>query len=202
MQQLCYMATDIKQLLITSAGGTFTLGSDASLKFPPGAVAKETSIHCAIILCGPFVFPTGYQLASVVLYINMDGVVLLEPAELLLAHWCLKEEGDDEDVLKFVEAHHTLGKGQKCYEFEKQEEADFSTHDNVGILKIAEPQCLHCVAAKTEMIARYRAVTFTQYLPTVHTLLFRIQLMCDSPEWNEVAKNECDDVTKEVVVCC
>ena len=194
LQQLCYMATGIKQLLITPDGGTFTLGSgDAVLKFPPGAVAKETSFHYAIILHGPFVFPKGYHPGSVAVYINMDGIILMKPAQLLLSHWCSMDEGDDGDAVKFVKAPHTLGKGQKCYEFEEQEEADFTTHSNVGILKIAEPQCLHCVKGKIEKIARYRAITFTQYIPSKEILLFRIQLMCDSLEWNEVARNECEN---------
>ena len=193
------MATGIKQLLITPAGGTFTLGSgDASLEFPPGAVAMESSIHYAIILDGPFEFPTeGCQLASVVVYINMDGVVLLKAAELLLTHWCSKEESDDEDVLKFLTAPHTLEAEQKYYEFEEQEEADFTTHAHAGILKIAEPKCLHCVRGKIGKIARYRAASFTQYVISKNTLLFRIQLMCDSQEWNEVGRNNWSMVTKQ-----
>ena len=192
------MATGIKELLITPAGGTFTLGSgDASLEFPPKAVAMKSSIHYAIILDGPFVFPTdGYQLASVVVYINMDGVVLLKPAKLLLTHWCSKEESDDEDVLKFLKAPHTLEAEQKYYEFEEQEEADFTIHAHAGILKIAEPKCLHCVKGKIGKIARYRAASFTQYVISKNTLLFRIQLMCDSQEWNEVGKNNWSMVTK------
>ena len=179
------MATGIKQQLITPDGGTFTLGSDdAVLKFPPGAVMKKTSVHYAIILHGPFVFPAGYQPGSVVVYINMDGAILMKPAQLLLSHWCSRE-GEDDDALKFVKAPHTL-RGQKWYEFEEQEEADFTTHSNVGILKIAEPQCLHCVKGKIGKIARYRAVTFTQYFPSDNALHFRIQLMCDSQDWNEV----------------
>ena len=185
LQQLCYMATGIKQLLVTPDGGTFTLGNgDAVLKFPPGAVMKKTSVHYAIILHGPFVFPTGYQPGSVVVYINMDGAILMKPAQLLLSHWC-SSEGKDDDALKFVKAPHTL-RGQKSYEFEEQEEADFTTHSNVGILKIAKPQCLHCVNGDIKMSARYSAITFTQYIPSEDTLLFRIQLMCDSREWKEV----------------
>ena len=179
------MATSIKQLLVTPEGGTFTLGSgDASLEFSPGAVAKETSVRYAIILHGPFVFPAGHQPGSVVVYINMDGAILMKPAQLFLYHWCSRNEGDDE-AMKFVTAPHTLEAGQKCYKFEEQE-ADFTTHANVGILKIAEPQCLHCVKGKTGKIARYSAITFTRYDPSEDVLLFRIQLMCDSREWNEV----------------
>ena len=190
------MATGIQQLHIGPEGGTFALGSgDASLKFPPGAVEKETPVHYAIILHGPFVFLTGYELSSVVVYINMDGATLVKPVQLYLSHWCSREEEDDEDSLKFATASHTLQKGKQCYDFEEQEEADFTTHTNVGILKISEPQCLHCVKGKIGKSARYSATTFTHYDPSEDTLLFRIQLMCDSRDWDEVAKNRCANCT-------
>ena len=186
------MATGIKQLLVSPDGGTFKLGSgDASLEVPPGAVAKETTVRYAIILHGPFVFPAGDSLSSVVIYLNMERATLMKPVLLNLSHWCIKEEGDDTDALSFATAPHTLLEGQDHYLFEEQEEADFTTHTNVGILKILQPQCLHCVKGKPGKIARYRAITFTQYVPSEDILLFRIQLMCDSVEWNEVSMNEC-----------
>ena len=186
------MATDFQQLHIGLDGGTFILGSgDASLEFPPGAVEKDTTVRYAIILQGPFVFLAGYKLSSVVVYINMDGATLTKPVLLYLSHWCSREEEDDEDSLKFATAPHTLQGGQQYYEFEEHEEAYFSTHTNVGILKISEPQCLHCVKGKVGKSARYSATAFTQYIPSEDTLLFRIQLMCDSRDWDEVAKNKC-----------
>ena len=189
LQQLCYMATGIKQLLVSTDGGRFTLGSgDASVEFPPGAVEKETSVRYAIILHGPFVFPAGYKPGSVVVYLNMDGATLKKPVLLFLSHWCIREEGDDKDTLKFLRAPHTLEAGQQKYVFQEQEEqkVDFTTHTNVGVLKIQDPQCLHCVETTNEKVARYSAITFSQYIPSEETLLFRIQLMCDSREWNEV----------------
>ena len=97
LQQLCYMATGIKQLLVGPDGGTFIMGSgDASLEFLPGAVKKEISIRYAIILHGPFVFPAGNKPGSVVVYLNMDGATLVKPIYLLLSHWCVREEADDE----------------------------------------------------------------------------------------------------------
>ena len=186
------MATGIKQLFVSPDGGTFTLGhGDASLEFPAGAVVKETVVRYAIILHGPFAFPAGYNPGSVVVYINMNGATLVKPFLLYLSHWCSMEEEDDKDALHFATAPHTLLEGQEYYQFEGQEEADFTTHVNIGILKISEPQCLHCVKGKFGKIARYSAITFTQYVPSKNILLFRIQLMCDSQEWNKVAKNEC-----------
>ena len=193
LQQLCYLATGIQQLLVGPDGGSFILGSgDASLEFPPGAVEKETSVHYAIILHGPFVFLAGYKLSSVVIYINMDGATLMKPVLLYLSHWCSREEEDDEDSLKFATAPHTLQRGQQYYEFEEQEEADFSTHTNVGILKISEPQCLHCVKRKIGKSALYRAITFSRYTRTGKGALdFKIQFMCDSKDWIEVSGNVC-----------
>ena len=181
------MATGIKQLVIGPYGGKFTLGSgDAALEFPPGAVVKETSVRYAIILHGPFVLPAGSTLGSVVIYLNMDGAALLKPVLLYLSHWCAREEGDDEDTLKFATAPHSLPEGQQYYDFEEQEEADFTTHTNVGVLKILEPQCLRCVRWKWQK-AKYRAISFSK--DSHPDLLFRIHIMCDSEEWDKVSKN-------------
>ena len=173
LQQLCYMATGIKHLLVGPDGGTFTLGSgDATLKFPPGAVEKDIFIHYAIILHGPFVFPAGYKQGSVVVYINMDGAILTKPIQLLLSHWCVREE-DGKETLKFVHAPHTLEAGQEKYTFEEEEEADFTTRADVGILTIREPHTLFCVGNTNETITKYNAITFSCYIPP-DTLLFRI----------------------------
>ena len=186
LQQLCYMATGIRHLLISPNGGTFKLGNgEASLKFPPGAVEKDIHIRYAIILHGPFVFPSGYKLGSVVVYLNMDGVTLVKPVQLFLSHWCITEEATDEETMKFIRAQHSLEFNRREYAFEElQEEADFITQSNVGVLTIQEPQCLLCV--ETTNMGRYTATTFTRYIQSEETLLFRIQLMCDSLEWNKV----------------
>ena len=187
LQQLCYMATEIKQLLISPDGGTFKLGNgDASLQFPPGAVEKDIHIRYAIILHGPFVFPSGYKLGSVVVYINMDGVNLVKPVQLFLSHWCITDGAKDEETMRFVRAQHSLEFNRREYAFEElREEADF-TLSNVGVLTMQEPQCLLCVETKSENMGRYTATTFTRCIQSEEALLFRIQLMCDSLEWTKV----------------
>ena len=192
LQQLCCMATDIKCIRVGCDGGTFTLGrGDASLKFPPEAVVKKTLVRYAIILNGPFVLPTGCKLTSVVVYLNMDGATLVKPVQLTLSHWSSREKGGD-DSLHFLQASHTLEAGQREYVFEKQDEGDFASHSDRGVLSISEPRCLHCVETKIDTIARYSAITFSRYIPTQDTLFFRIQIMCDSLEWNEV----------RIIYCC
>lgn len=77
-------------------------------------------------------------------------------------------------------------------EQEEEEEADFTTHSdtNMGILIIRESHdCLFCAETKSDTIVRYNAITFSKFIPSEDTLLFRIQTMCDSREWNEVSMN-------------
>lgn len=187
------MATGIKQLHIGPYGGTFTLGSgDASLEFPSGAVEKDIFVRYALILHGPFMFPTGYKPGSVVLYINMDGAVLMKPVRLFLYHWCSREEEDAKDALQFCSAPHSVQVGQKYYKFEEQEGADFSTMPNSAILSITEPQCLKCVRMKEKKLALYNALCFQKYKVDVGTLLFKIQFMCNSPSWNKVCNANAD----------
>ena len=198
LQQLCYLATGTQQLHVGPDGGTFTLGSgDASLQFPPGAVKEEMVVRCAIILHGPFVFPAGCKPGSVVVYINMDGATLEEPVHLFLSHWCSREEGDS----KFLRAPHKLEAGKE-YVFKELERGDFTTHANVGILTIREPQCLYCVQMKSEEVARYNALTFQRCGESGSPLYFRIQLMCDSKEWNKVCVTMCVCVLYECVHGC
>ena len=188
LEQLCYIATGIKQLLISPDGGTFTLGNgDASLEFPPRAVEKNIHVRYAIILHGPFEFPAGFKPVSVVVYINMDGATLMKPVQLFLSHWCIREETDDAKTMKFIRAPHSLELGKKEYAFEEvEEEANFNIHSNMGVLTIKGPHCLYCVEAKGAKNARYCAMTFTRYILSEETLLFRIQLLCDSSEWIKV----------------
>ena len=84
LKELCYMATGIHNLHVGPGGGTFTLGcSDATLEVPRGALERETSVHYAIILHGPFVFSIGYKPGSVVVYVNMDGATLFFRIQLM-----------------------------------------------------------------------------------------------------------------------
>ena len=182
------MPTGIKKFLISPSGGTITLGNDASLTVYPETVTEETLVHYAILLHGSIIFPPGYELASVIVYLNMDGVRLMKPVSLFLSHWCIKKDGDGEDTLKFFRASHTLDVEQQKYVFEEQkkEDSDFTTHINAGVLTIWRSQCLYCVARNRTTTARYSAITFSQYIQSEETLYFRIQFTCDSLTWNKV----------------
>ena len=185
LKTLCYLSSGIKRLRIGPDGGTFTLGSgDASLEVPRGALKKKTSVRYAIILHGPFVFSPGYKPGSVVIYLNMDEATLAKPVYLSLSHWCSREEVNV-NTLKFLQAPHVAEAG-KMYLFKELEGDDFTIRANVCILTIPKPQCLYCVEMKVEEVARYNALTFQKCGESGSPLRFRIQLMCDSKQWNEV----------------
>lgn len=188
LQELCYITSDIDRLTVCPDGGTFTLGNgDASLEIPPGAVEHKMSIHYAIILHGPFVFPTGYKLASVVIYLNLDEATLVKPVQLTLSHWCSREEEYNKDALKFLTAPHTLQEGKMYYVFEEQKQVDFTTCFSAGVLSIEKPHCVHCIVMQEEEMARYNAISFHKYIAPQRTLYFKVQFMCNSKEWNEVS---------------
>ena len=116
----------------------------------------------------------------------MNGATLVKPVQLKLSHWCIIEKGD-KDSLKFVHAPHTLEAGKQEYTFEiEEDEVDFTTNTGQGVLTIREPKCLTCVETNIATKARYNAITFTQYVHDEDTLIFRIQLICDSIAWNKV----------------
>ena len=77
---------------------------------------KDIHIRYAIILYGPFALPAGYKPGSVVIDLIMDRATLVKPVQLLLSHWCIREETDDEEAIKFIRAPHSLKSGKKEYE--------------------------------------------------------------------------------------
>ena len=89
------------------------------LEVPPGSISPSASmeVRSAVIPDGPFTLPEGYQLASMVVYVNYDGRCVTKPFKLHLPHWY---GGKDHvrDGLSFVIAPHTLKEGEQMYQFE------------------------------------------------------------------------------------
>ena len=181
LRRLCLIPFDIKQLTISPTGGNFTLGcGDAVLIVEVDSVAELTDARYAIILHGPFVHLAGYKPASVVVYLNLEGATLLKPVKLKVRHWC--KDTDVESSLRLMRAPHTVSEMQDCYIFD---DIGGTSSSRESVFSISEPQCLYCVEMKAESQARYNAFAFIKNLPD--TTKFRIQLMCDSLEWNVVS---------------
>ena len=181
LKRLCLIPSGINQLTIHPRGGDFILGNgDATLEAQMGAVEKETVVHYAVILHGPFVYSAGYRPASVVIYLNLEGATLLKPVKLVLKHWCKSPDG--EAALRLLRAPHAMGEMQDRYIFD---EVQGILSSSESIFTISEPQCLYCVEMEKETHARYNAIAFQKNL--TDSVMFKIQLMCDCLEWNVVS---------------
>ena len=185
LRRLCLIHCGIDQLTIHPSGGTFRLGSgDVTLTVDEGAVKEDTVVRYAVILHGPFVYSAGYKPASVVVYLNLEGSTLLKPVKLILKHWCKSIEVNGENVLRLLRAPHTTSEMQDCYIFN---EVQGDTLHNIATFTISEPQCLYCVEMENESQASYNAIAFHKNLREENLVMFRIQFMCDSLEWNAVS---------------
>ena len=181
LERLCLIPFGINHLTIHPRGGTFILGSgDATLVAEMGTVVKDTVVRYAIILHGPFVYSAGHTAASVVVYLNLERATLLKPVKLMLNHWCKNPDG--EAALRLLRAPHTTGEMQDCYIFDEVQGVSSSSR---SVFTISEPQCLYCVEMEKEAQARYNAIAFQ--LNLLDLIKFKIQLMCDSLEWNVVS---------------
>ena len=185
LRRLCLTHCGIDQLTIHPSGGNFRLGSgDATLMVEEGTVEMETVVRYAVILHGPFVYSAGYKPASVVVYLNLEGSTLQKPVKLVLKHWCKSIAVNGEAVLRLLRAPHTTNDMQDCYIFHEVEGISSS---NSSTFTISEPQCLYCVEMEKESQASYNAIAFQKNLCEENLVMFRIQFMCDSLEWNTVS---------------
>ena len=186
LYKLCLISFGIKELTIHQRGGTYPLGNgDATLTVFEDTVKMETVVRYSVILHGPFVYSAGYKPASVVVYLNLEGTNLLKPLKLTLNHWCKPVEGNSEAVLKLLRAPHTTGEMENFRYIFHEVQGD-SVH-NTATFTISEPQCLYCVEMKKKSQASYNAIAFQKNMPEDDLVKFRIQLMCDSLEWNKVS---------------
>ena len=184
---MCLIGFGIKRLTIHRRGGTYPLGNgDATLIVEEGAVEMETIVCYAVILHGPFVYSAGYKPASVVVYLNLKGANLLKPLKLMIKHWCKPVEVSG--ALKLLRAPHTTGEMENFRYIFIEVQGD-SLH-NTATFTISEPQCLYCVEMKKKSQASYNAIAFQKNLPEDDLVKFRIQLMCDSLEWNKVSRTD------------
>ena len=188
LQKLCYVPKGIKQITVTSEGGWFPLGSgDARLEVPPGAVRQAMLIHYAVILHGPFVFPTEYKSASVVIYLNLDGATLVHPVFLHLSDWCVRENMDmKQDKLMFVRAPHEMQEDQK-YHF-----SPVKNTLNSDTIQIKKPQCLYAKVHKEGLDGMKEWYLVTPFLKEEKDCFrFRILFTWFSLSWREVKNAVC-----------
>ena len=194
------MLGDIQTITITETGGKWNLypfpnderETCAMLSAPPGVVAngKTVVLTYGVIPSGPFVFPDGLELASVLIYLDCnDKEKLQKPLSLRLKH-CIT--GDDEvlqNSLCFVKAAHRPQDGS--FVFQSKSNAVFDSKS--GTLEFTD-FCVKgiCVKKACEEIEEistrcYAIPCRIQLHPTSRVSYeYRICLVFGLPSWENV----------------
>ena len=155
-------------------------------------------IHYGITPSGPFSFPDGYKLCSMVVYLVVRGAKLKKPMILHLPHWCCVEEAQktspEDTRVKCCLSPHRLQDNQKIFEFSFLKEDSYSSKGTATEIKIFGNSCLFadvCCEAASEY---YQAHVFKeQYLegePIIGELHMarrvRIAITFYSANWQKV----------------
>ena len=132
------------------------------IEIPQNAfVAENQDVHCALIIHGPFLPPSGYQFASPIVYISFNTTHNRKPITLYLSHWYGGEIEDQIiDDLTFVMAPHSLKDGEASYQFEPFPGGEFLIHK--GYLHIKGHNSLFAIAFKNGGKSLYFATFLTQ----------------------------------------
>ena len=162
------------------------------LSAPPGVVASGETVELmyGVIPSGPFVFPDGFELASVVIYLDSNNKEKLQkPLSLSLKH-CIT--GDDEvlqNSLCFVKASHTPQDGS--FVFKSRSDAVFDSES--GTLEFTD-FCFKGICVKKaceeieEISTKCYAIPCQIQLPQTSRLSYeyRICLVFGLPSWENV----------------
>ena len=135
------------------------------VEVPPDAIGTYDKVELcyAIIPDGPFTLPEGYQLGSVVVYINYVGQHVTKPLILHLPHWC---GGKDHvrDGLSFAIAPHSLTGEKREYQFQLIEGGTFLDHKQYGIFHIDGHSSLFAEVFKEKTTSVYLATQWEHRL--------------------------------------
>ena len=200
----CFVLGEIQTITIPDTGGDWNLypfpnnkgETCAMLSAPPGVVASGETvvIMYGVIPSGPFVFPDGLELASVLIYLDCnDKEMLQKPLSLSLKH-CIR--GDNEvlqNSLCFVKALHTPQDGS--FVFESKSNAVFDSES--GTLEFTDfcfkAICVKNACKEIEEISTkcYAIPCKIQLHPTWRVSYeYRICLVFGLPTW----ENVCDTI--------
>ena len=161
------------------------------LEVPPGAVhpLESVEVRSAIIPMGSFTLPEGYQLGSMVVYINYDGRLVSKPFNLHLPHWY---GGDDHirDGLSFAMAPHTLKEGERVYHFELVDGGMFEEQRQCGVLQLSGHCTVFAAVFKVKASSLYYASLWTHHIAgnviTHNEVHSKVVVTYADPVWIEV----------------
>jgi hypothetical protein len=216
LKDLCWFPFGFHKAEVGSEGGLICLANLQSrnstkqgmdnyqyVEVPTNAVEDGDSayIHYGITPAGPFSFPDGYKLCSMVVYLVVRGAKLKKPMILHLPHWCSVEKAQTTSSVgthvKCCSSPHRLRDDQKLFEFSFLKEDNYLSNKTATEIMILGKNCLFadvCCEAEPEY---YQAHVFKeQHLQaepivselSLHNMVRRVRIVItfDSANWQKI----------------
>ena len=206
LEDFCWVPFGIQSQSVGPEGGKLSLKPSAGamggeegeailLEVPPGAVSpsERVEVHSALIPDGPFTLPEGYQLGSMVMYIDYDSRRVTRPLTFHLPHWY---SGEDQvrDGLSFAMAPHTLKEGEHSYRFELLEGGRFAEQRQCGVLQISGHCTLFAAVFKVKASSWYYASLWTRQVDGAmianNEMCSKVVITYADPKWIEVGSSD------------
>jgi hypothetical protein len=202
LREVCWFPFEIQKLEVGHEGGQFILendqpGTETSLTYleVPSLAIEEGEIlhiHYGITPDGPFSFPDGYKLCSMVVYIVAQGAKLKKPMFLHVRHW-FHEVGSQKYSFKDARccrSPHTLDDDAIMFKFSfLQKDISYVTADD-GVIEICGGNCLFATVIREDAADSYQCHIFEDKTIT-HTIRIAILFTFDSPTWEKIVEKHC-----------
>ena len=164
------------------------------LEIPPNAIEENEilSVNYGITPSGPFSFPKGYNLCSMVVYVVVRGAILKKPMKLHLPHWYHEDQkfvGDteeEESPLKCCWSPHTLKNDQNKFLFDNYDKSMYSTSGTAGELLINGNHCLFAIVCKAGVKQVYETHVLRETETSKSVRRLYIVTTFKSYEWRQV----------------
>ena len=192
----CWIPFGIQNVHITQNGGEYLLEpptpehSDVNnrvfrMEVPATAISRDSlEVRYGIILDGPFALPSGYRLASPVVYVWFDHSQVTKSLKLHIPHWIAGDHSNLEESVSFVISPHVLPEGEQMYTFTATGSECTSLQDTFGTVELSGHCSLLGQAMKEEIPScywitpwekedrnqKYLRVAIAYYIPLWHTV--------------------------------
>ena len=156
---------------------------------------KTVYIACGITPNGPFSFPDGYKLCSMVVYLSVQGAKLKKPMILHIPHWVSVASTQTTNpakgtLLRCCWAPHTLEEGHKTFEFSCLEEESYKMTSRAGEILINGDNCLFAdvILMGTSIDFQYEYHVLREIAPRSDVIekCVRIVITFSSFDWQKV----------------
>ena len=155
------------------------------MEVPASAITSDSlEVRYGIILDGPFALPSGYRLASPVVYVWFDHSKVTKSLKLHIPHWIAGDHGHLEEAVSFVISPHVLPEGEQMYTFTAMEPECTSLHDTFGTVELSGHCSLLGLAMKEEIPSCYLATPWKKVDGNKHHL--KVAIVYCIPLWLEV----------------